>query len=57
MQLYPARAERGDRVRPAGSLNPACQRLFEKLGRKTSSNHKEVFGEAFFKKLQRTPPF
>ncbi|ARW16256.1 hypothetical protein S101446_01121 [Komagataeibacter europaeus] len=33
------------------------QRLFEKLARKTFSNHKEVFGEAFFKKLRRTPPF
>ncbi|WP_265000777.1 hypothetical protein, partial [Komagataeibacter europaeus] len=32
-------------------------RLFKKSGRKTFSNHKEVLGEAFFKKLRRTPPF
>ncbi|WP_156470326.1 hypothetical protein [Komagataeibacter xylinus] len=32
-------------------------RLFEKLTRKTCRNHKEVFGEAFFKKLRKTPSF
>ncbi|WP_129551193.1 hypothetical protein [Komagataeibacter xylinus] len=33
------------------------KKLFEKLAWKTFRNHKEVFDEAFFKKLRRTPFF
>ncbi|CAM2995167.1 hypothetical protein [Komagataeibacter xylinus] len=31
--------------------------VFWDFARKTSTNHKEVFGEAFFKKLRGMPPF
>mgnify|MGYP000859611602 CR=1 FL=1 len=50
---WPVRVRKGMRILPL--------RLFQKLLRKSSGesplNHRKVFGEAFFKKLQKTPPF